>query len=170
MHCPNCGTQFSNEQKFCRTCGLGLQAIVQLTTQMLTENTGTSPAPQSTISDRRTRSQWTAWITFLGLFVFLCGLMLFALNHILNIDRILDLPAAFACLLGTFVALYGALFPRLHAPKWMPPLPSAAELPATPITNDLSFLPETRSERSVVEHTTRHLEPILHETAERRDQ
>lgn len=29
MHCPNCGTQASGEQKFCRACGIGLQAISQ---------------------------------------------------------------------------------------------------------------------------------------------
>lgn len=27
MHCPNCGTQTSREQKFCRSCGLGLEKV-----------------------------------------------------------------------------------------------------------------------------------------------
>ena len=30
MHCPNCGTKTSEEQKFCRACGLGLEKVVQI--------------------------------------------------------------------------------------------------------------------------------------------
>lgn len=29
MYCPNCGTKGSAEQKFCRSCGLGLEKIAQ---------------------------------------------------------------------------------------------------------------------------------------------
>ena len=29
MYCPNCGNTNSTEQKFCRSCGLGLQKIVE---------------------------------------------------------------------------------------------------------------------------------------------
>ena len=30
MHCPNCGTRTSEEQKFCRACGPGLEKVVQI--------------------------------------------------------------------------------------------------------------------------------------------
>ncbi len=30
MHCPNCGTAATQQQKFCRACGFGLEKVAQL--------------------------------------------------------------------------------------------------------------------------------------------
>ena len=171
MHCPNCGTAFPTNQKFCRNCGLGLQAVAPLVAQLLADNANASPAPdessQAISSDKSDASRLTAWLVFLGVVVFLCGLLLFALNHILKIDRVVDLPAIFAALTGTLIMLYGLLYPKLHAPKILTTSSPADELSAT--TSDLRFLPETVSEDSIVEHTTRRLEPILMEPDNRSD-
>lgn len=35
MYCPNCGNANSPEQKFCRSCGLGLEKVVQSLTEQL---------------------------------------------------------------------------------------------------------------------------------------
>lgn len=35
MHCPNCGTEASTGQKFCRACGLSLDRFAQLLTELL---------------------------------------------------------------------------------------------------------------------------------------
>jgi hypothetical protein len=35
MHCPNCGTEVSSGQKFCRACGLSLERFAQLLVELL---------------------------------------------------------------------------------------------------------------------------------------
>lgn len=35
MYCPNCGNQNSVEQKFCRSCGFGLQKVAQTLSEQL---------------------------------------------------------------------------------------------------------------------------------------
>jgi hypothetical protein len=35
MYCPNCGNKSSTEQRFCRSCGLGLEKIAQSLTEQL---------------------------------------------------------------------------------------------------------------------------------------
>ena len=34
MHCPNCGHTSSSEQKFCRACGMSLEKVVQLLSEL----------------------------------------------------------------------------------------------------------------------------------------
>ncbi len=38
MYCPNCGKDNSNEQRFCRSCGLSLQTISQVLVNELSAN------------------------------------------------------------------------------------------------------------------------------------
>ena len=35
MHCPNCGTKVSGEQKFCRSCGMKLEKVQQVLSEEL---------------------------------------------------------------------------------------------------------------------------------------
>lgn len=43
MHCPNCGTKTSREQKFCRSCGLELEKIAQFLGEQLPIQLDESP-------------------------------------------------------------------------------------------------------------------------------
>ena len=35
MYCPNCGNKNSEKQRFCRSCGLGLEKVAQSLTEQL---------------------------------------------------------------------------------------------------------------------------------------
>jgi hypothetical protein len=44
MHCPNCGSDASEDQRFCRSCGLGLEDFSRLLTEkLLSENLPAAP-------------------------------------------------------------------------------------------------------------------------------
>src|SRR5437868_6639037 len=51
MYCPNCGKENSDEQKFCRSCGLTLQTISQAMADEL---------PPTTTDERRVES--VSWL------------------------------------------------------------------------------------------------------------
>jgi hypothetical protein len=37
VHCPNCGTRTTSEQKFCRACGMALDKVAQILAEQLPE-------------------------------------------------------------------------------------------------------------------------------------
>lgn len=158
MHCPNCGTQVSAEQKFCRACGLELQAIARLVTQQLAEKTGAVPTQTgATPSARMFR------FLFAGFCVSMCGGTLLTVNNVLDIDRIFNLHAMFLVLIGALLALYGVIAPKLHPPQMIAHLLQPAELPAADTTSKLALESGAEPGSSVVEHTTRTLEPVVAE-------
>jgi len=46
MYCPNCGSEDSQDQRFCRVCGLHLQTISQVVMHQIkaVQPAGTQPA------------------------------------------------------------------------------------------------------------------------------
>jgi hypothetical protein len=146
MHCPNCGTQVTAEQKFCRSCGLQMEAIQQIVARHLSE---VKPA-----GDRAAR---LAWQMFSGVVLMFAGAGLLALEK----RHLLGAPAGLLGLLltmgGPLLALYAVLSPLLHPRSTRPPTPQAASLPAADTTSKLVGAVEAPS---VIEHTTRSLEPV----------
>jgi hypothetical protein len=54
MYCPNCGKTNSTEQRFCRSCGLGLEKIVAT----LSEQLSTAAPDQPLLKRQRQLERW----------------------------------------------------------------------------------------------------------------
>ena len=155
MHCPNCGNQAAAEQKFCRSCGLELQAIAQLVTQQMSGKTG-SPPPKSDAAQVRRMFR----LLFAGVCVLISGMALLAVNKTLISDAAVGLAGIFTVLLGTLIAFYGVIGPMLHTPKGVRQSLQPTELPAAETTSKLALASGAEPVLSVVEETTRTLEPV----------
>lgn len=154
MYCPNCGNQAAAEQKFCRCCGLELQAISHAVAQQLTGKTGTMP----TQSDAAQLARMSRWL-FGGICVLISGMALLAVSRMLELDKAVGLGGVFTVLLGVLIASYGVISPMLHPPKTVRQNPQPAELPAAETTSKLALASGAEPVPSVVEETTRTLEP-----------
>lgn len=163
MHCPNCGTRVAAEQKFCRACGLGLQTVAQLLAQQLAENPSVASAERAIeqvgSNEKPVSSKWRYRLIFAGICLFMCGPMLFVIAKALDLEKVIFIPATFAVCIGTLIALYGTLIDQLHSPKKANPLPPPVEPPAAETTSKLELASGAEPVLSVIENTTRHLEP-----------
>ena len=158
MHCPNCGKSTSAEQKFCRSCGLGLDRFAQLLTEQLQSEAVKPPSPaELALRERQRRvERWLtgAAVTAGGL-LFALVLSLIVYSFIIRQGRWLQgsifffIVLAAGCALGLVIyneSLKGKLAAGPATPEpALPPAPGTAEL-----------LPEARSEPapSVTERTT----------------
>jgi hypothetical protein len=143
-------------QKFCRSCGRGLQIISQAVAKPLSTADSTESPVESEASKQRRMSTLLLW----GIAVFFAGMALLIVDKQFPHHDWIGLIGVFVLLLGAFVAVYGVLSPlrQIRSPSRRPPQP--AELPqaglaALASATPLELIP------SVTEHTTRTLESSL---------
>lgn len=159
MHCPNCGTLAVAEQKFCRSCGLELQAISQLVAQQL-EGKTMMPPPELNKAARGARM---ARLLFLGICTLFSGAIM------LSLEKRYGLPGfhllGLLCVLGgTLLSVYGPLEPLLFPARINRQVPHPVETFVADTTSKLVAAAEPGA--SVIEHTTRSLEPVAAKRAE----
>jgi zinc-ribbon domain/Protein of unknown function (DUF3040) len=156
MHCPSCGTETSKNQKFCRSCGMGLQMISQAVAKHLSTADSSEPPVESEASEQRRMSTLLLW----GIAAFFVGIALMVVGkQFLDFDWI-GLIGVLVLLLGAFVATYGVIssLRQIRSLSGRPPQP--AELPQADPTA-LASANSLEQIQSVTEHTTRTLEPSL---------
>ena len=161
MYCPNCGKQTSTEQKFCRTCGLGLDKIAQsLGEQLPARVDETLLARKERMEKLGVAALSVFGLGLLSVLLYIIGEQLLARGNVLQALVILGLTIMFAC--GLVSVFLFAQAKELGEAATKRQLPATAEK-STP-TREL--LPEGRMEPvpTVTERTTELL------FAEKRDQ
>jgi hypothetical protein len=156
MHCPGCGTETSRNQKFCRSCGIGLQMI----SQAVAKHLSTADSAESPVESEANKQRRMYTLVRLGIVAFFVGMALMVMGKQFPDHDWIGPIGVLVLLLGAFVATYGvlSLLRQITSPSRKPPQP--ADLPqadptALPSANPLELIP------SITEHTTRTLEPSL---------
>lgn len=154
MYCPGCGIQSSPAQKFCRSCGIDLQAVSQLVAGKLSPSNSEALSYSSEKAIQRRMLKVVGWggaILFLGLALRVIG------RKYLHND-LLDVIGGLTVLLTLFITGYGLFSVWLSGTKTgqRPPIGKATtqrDLPG-------GEMPRMFSEEapSITEHTTRLIE------------
>jgi hypothetical protein len=158
MFCPECGTQASPDRRFCRSCGIDLQAISNFLTGRLETY---APVDAQTASIEPARNERRKMLGQ-GFAVFWGGAVLAVLFGIIggsmssfdhelgNFIQDLSGLGALVMMIGVGFMIYSRFLP--HTGESRKP-PQAKPLPQTP--PPLSFEPERRTPvSSVTENTT----------------
>lgn len=149
MMCPKCGLPTLPEQKFCRSCGAGLE----MTTQPLADSTATISQTERTA---RTQSERTNKLMLWGFILMFVGAAIGVVGKKLMHEDVVTVVGILMSLAGMFLTVYPYLVPA-RAKQNTRPSPQPNELPAFPQKNlpqerEIDYVP------SVTERTTNLLE------------
>lgn len=150
MYCPNCGKTNSQEQKFCRSCGLQLEQVVQSLVQQLTA----PDANKSLVEKQHSLDRWIKIVAVSTISLFV-GAVLWGIIYSIIIVKgeVLAGSIFLAVILG--LVLFGllVLYRESLAQKSSK---QKVSLPDVQATDTAKLLEEARYEPvpSIVERTT----------------
>jgi hypothetical protein len=161
MHCPGCGSHASEQQKFCRTCGMNLDGLAE----RVAAHQGTPPRAQSELVMFLIAAG--KWMAFGGVGLLLATLLLMLLSvafgffskEALEFYGMKSLAIAVTLLVLGGSTLCLPMFLQRERKSDLQLKPERSSQPVT--TVELLEAPAYHS--SVTEHTTRELEPVLSE-------
>ena len=160
MNCPNCGSNLTSDQKFCRACGAELKLAVQALNQIVggDETATLEPTAQARVLPSRGAIFRTGFVVlFLGLGLSLVSGMEFHLPW-------LSMVGVLTMIAGMFLVAYASVaWPRSSRkakglPTHSEQMPKSEPTNKLPAMNDADFTP------SVIEGTTE----LLKEPASKR--
>lgn len=99
MHCPNCGTKTSTEQKFCRSCGLSLDEFARMLTEQL-------PEARARLLERQQRIEhWLGRVSGALVAMFVCALVVGVIWGVIMRGQILSGLLLLAFIIGAVASL-----------------------------------------------------------------
>ena len=150
MHCPSCGMQTSIDQKFCRSCGMSLEAV----SKAVASHLPTSDSNKPSVRDDNSVLRRMAIMLFWGIVVFLMGGVVMGVSKKMLHNDLVGLIGLVILIAGAILVTYAVISPlwqqasksgQTTEPKSTIKLETTpAELPAPP--------------PSIAEQTTRVLE------------
>ena len=154
MHCPNCGTAASNDQQFCRTCGLNLAEFSQLLGEKLPSLKG-DLQNQKRKFERWALRLWTGAgaIFYIALYWAIISEIIIGKGHVLGGTLFLLVITALS--IGGLLILYSSALEKRS--KYMQS-DSQQTLPKRDTAPELLASPDPELRMSVTEHTTELLE------------
>ena len=168
MYCPICGSETSDNQKFCRSCGMDVQIIQTAVAEHLSQRGADESLTAKMIENRRKELERRGTLIMLSgssLMVLLVVAFLIAVGfgRVFGFDlHPLGLIAPWIIALGLILMVTGiaiGIYPRLAKPSMLYSpdrvIPSVPD-PASKMIVESVVEPIP----SVTEHTTRKLEPV----------
>ncbi|MFY9608004.1 MAG: zinc ribbon domain-containing protein [Blastocatellia bacterium] len=154
MYCPNCGKDNSNEQRFCRSCGLSLQTISQV---LVNEH---SPIKSNDSLIENIKPEQRGWQNPLlyGFFMLSLGIIIIIFGKTMLGEQLIADIGTIIALLG--IGLIGFKGVSLMLSSRSSSLPQSKVLSESEPTAKLPPASQFKGLPSVTEHTTHHLEPI----------
>ncbi len=170
MHCPNCGTEASSGQKFCRACGFGLEKVAQLIAEESADAPGrTNEANASPPDDRLSKiEKWSIRALF-ALGSILGGLMLWAIIVKVMIEEGSVFKGSIILMVLAAMVLFAFLGYLESQRKKSVSTRSTQPQPPAPAQETAKMLsePDLEMAASVTEHTTARLEEKVETPIER---
>jgi hypothetical protein len=166
MLCPNCGTQTSAEQKFCRNCGMNLEPVSKALAAHLAQGGLESPPAAEVEGERRDLRRMTNGL-ILGVAVILLGALILTDARLFMLRPWLKLLGTFVTCLGVFLSLLAVLSPLRSAGRRRaatPPGQLESAKTTGPLLDEAAFEPMP----SVTERTT-DLLGVVNRTKPRRE-
>ena len=152
MHCPNCGTAATNEQQFCRACGMSLETVGKLVAQ---HSDTAAETPNKLANAERERALVQKMFSRLmwGTIILLIGVVMLVVNRNFDIGRWFSLLSSLTMLSG--IALGGAgLFDAMIKGASLSGRKSPQQITAGTDTQRLAANPIPHELPSVTERTT----------------